>query len=53
MININYYSEKKYLSCSSNNNNNKKKINVLTEQLQDNGVVEFDPKAYLEEISNV
>ena len=32
---------------------NKKKINVLTEQLQDNGVVEFDPKAYLEEISNV
>ncbi|WP_180191277.1 integrase [Acinetobacter sp. YH01006] len=31
---------------------NKKKINVLTEQLQDNGVVEFDPKAYLEEISN-
>ena len=32
---------------------NRKKINVLTEQLQDNGVVEFDPKAYLEEISNV
>lgn len=32
---------------------NKKKINVLTEQLQDNGVVEFDPKVYLEEISNV
>lgn len=32
---------------------NKKKINVLTKQLQDNGVVEFDPKAYLEEISNV
>jgi len=32
---------------------NKKKINVLTEQLQDNGVIEFDPKAYLEEISNV
>ncbi|MCL6238242.1 integrase [Acinetobacter sp. ANC 5033] len=32
---------------------NKKKINVLTEQLQENGVVEFDPKAYLEEISNV
>lgn len=32
---------------------NKKKINVLTEQLQDSGVVEFDPKAYLEEISNV
>ncbi|MFX9106047.1 integrase [Acinetobacter baumannii] len=32
---------------------NKKKINVLTEQLQDNGVVEFDPKAYLEEILNV
>ena len=32
---------------------NMKKINVLTEQLQENGVVEFDPKAYLEEISNV
>lgn len=32
---------------------NKKKINVLTKQLQENGVVEFDPKAYLKEISNV
>lgn len=32
---------------------NKKKINVLTEQLQQNGVVDFDPKAFLEEISNV
>lgn len=32
---------------------NNKKINVLTKQLQDNGVVEFDPKAYLKEISNV
>ena len=32
---------------------NEKKIIVLTKQLQDNGVVEFDPKAYLKEISNV
>ena len=32
---------------------NEKKITVLTKQLQDNGLVEFDPKAYLEEISNV
>ncbi|MFX4953160.1 integrase [Acinetobacter baumannii] len=32
---------------------NEKKINVLTKQLKDNGVVEFDPKAYLKEISNV
>ena len=32
---------------------NEKKISVLTKQLKDNGVVEFDPKAYLEEISNV
>ncbi|WP_313659385.1 integrase [Acinetobacter variabilis] len=31
---------------------NEKKIGVLTKQLKDNGVVEFDPKAYLEEISN-
>ena len=32
---------------------NEKKIGVLIKQLKDNGVVEFDPKAYLEEISNV
>jgi integrase len=32
---------------------NKKKINVLKKQLQENGVVEFDPSAYLKEISNV
>ena len=32
---------------------NEKKIGVLTKQLKDNGVVEFDPKAYLEELSNV
>lgn len=31
---------------------NEKKIGVLTKQLKDNGVVEFDPKAYLEELSN-
>src|SRR5690606_4744503 len=31
---------------------NEKKINVLSKQLKDNGVVEFDPKAYLEELSN-
>lgn len=29
---------------------NEKKIKVLTKQLQDNGVVEFDPRAYLKEI---
>lgn len=32
---------------------NNKKINVLLKQLEDNGVIEFDPKAYLEELSNV
>ncbi|ALD02462.1 integrase [Acinetobacter sp. TTH0-4] len=32
---------------------NNKKINVLSKQLKDNGVIEFDPKAYLEELSNV
>ena len=32
---------------------NNKKINVLSKQLEDNGVIEFDPKAYLEELSNV
>lgn len=32
---------------------NKKKINILSRQLKDNGVVEFDPKVYLEVISNV
>lgn len=29
---------------------NEKKINVLTKQLKENGVVEFDPKAYLKEM---
>ena len=36
-----------FLSCTE------KKINVLSKQLEDNGVIEFDPKAYLEELSNV
>lgn len=31
---------------------NEKKIGVLTKQLKDNGVDEFNPKAYLEELSN-
>lgn len=32
---------------------NNKKINVLSKQLKDNGVIEFDPKAYLGELSSV
>lgn len=31
---------------------NDKKIKTLTKQLEDNGVVEFDPKEYLKAISN-